>query len=96
VARDRVERVLPGIVGVNGGELVEVPPETAVVIGDIVDPTVGASIKLEGGLSSFHRLPSHGRGRLPSASRHCYSPCRRICTPASPPALLSSDSAIGK
>ena len=48
VAHDRVERVLPGVVSVNGGELVEVPPETAVVIGDIVDPTVGASIKLGG------------------------------------------------
>ena len=43
-----VERILPGVVGVDGGELVEVPPETAAVIGDTADPTVGASIKLGG------------------------------------------------
>ncbi len=45
---DRVERVLPGVVGVDGGELVEVPPVTAVVIGDTVDAAVGTLIKLGG------------------------------------------------
>ena len=43
---DRIKRVLLGIVGVDGGELVEVPPVTAVVIGDTVGTTVGVSIKL--------------------------------------------------
>ena len=50
---DRVECVLPGvvgIVGVDGGDVAEVPPVTAVVIGDTVDvPTVRASITLGGG-----------------------------------------------
>ena len=45
---DHVERILTGVVGIDGGELVEVPPETAVVIGDKANPTVGASIKLGG------------------------------------------------
>jgi hypothetical protein len=67
------------------------------VIGDTVDiPTVDALIKLGGVGSSFHWLPSHVRGGPPSASQHSYSPYRRICTPASPPALLTLDSAIGK
>ena len=57
---DRVERVLLGVVGLvgvvdfDGGDVAEVPPVTAVVIGDTVDiPTVGASITLGGGAFLF-------------------------------------------
>ena len=50
---DRVERVLPGVVGVDRGELVNVLPVTAVVIGDTVDATVGEWIKLGGSAILF-------------------------------------------
>jgi hypothetical protein len=50
---DRVERVLPGVVGVDGGDVAELLPATAVVIGDTVDATVGASITLGGGAFLF-------------------------------------------
>ena len=50
---DCIERVLPGVNGVVDGvkgDVVELPPVTAVVIGDAVDiPTVSVSITLRGG-----------------------------------------------
>ena len=50
---DRFERVLLGVVGVNRGELVNVLPVTAVVIGDTVDATVGEWTKLGGSAILF-------------------------------------------
>ena len=50
---DRFERVLLGVVGVNRGELVNVLPVTAVVIGDTVDATVGEWTKLGGSTILF-------------------------------------------
>ena len=50
---DRFERVLLGVVGVNRGELVNVLPVTAVVIGDTVDATVDEWTKLGGSAILF-------------------------------------------
>ena len=92
------DHILSGVVSVNGGDVVELPLVTAVlVIGDtVVIPTDNASTTLGGGgLSSLHYLPSHVRDGPPSASRRPYSPYQRICTPASPQASSSLGSAIG-
>ena len=92
------DRVLSGVISINGGNVIELPLVTVLlVIGDtVVIPTVNASTTLGGGgLSSLHCLPCQVRGGPPSASRRPYSPYLRICTPASPQAPSTLGSAIG-